>query len=138
MLYSALRNSIRERVSVNRQDKEVIVSRAIFDLLMRGALASVSVDEKWYLERNPDVRMAVEAGRLRSARQHFVEAGYLEGRLPFAIRVDEQFYLETNPDVRAAFERGAILSAQAHFEETGCREGRSPSVSFSIFGQTTE
>ena len=41
----------------------------------------IRVDEQWYLSANPDVAAAVKAG-LTSARAHFSEDGYREGRSP--------------------------------------------------------
>ncbi len=38
------------------------------------------VDEEHYLEKNPDVRAAVEDGRLPSGSHHFIISGYFEKR----------------------------------------------------------
>ena len=88
--------------------------------------AALDVDERWYLRHYDDIEKAVRSGTLRSGRQHFIDDGYFEGRLPFPIRVDEQWYLAQNPDVAEDVRKGAIASGQAHFEEFGYREGRLP------------
>jgi hypothetical protein len=135
MLYAALRRSIIESSGSNKNMKEVIVPAWLFEHILKSALATAPLDEDWYLDHNPDVRAAVEAGQIANAKQHFIERGYFEDRLPFAIEVDRTFYFETYPDVWAAHQRGDLNSAQDHFMETGYREGRQPSKDFSLFGR---
>ena len=98
------------------------------DLLsaLRLLLVSIDVNKDWYLERNPDVAQAIAAGEVESAKQHFVEHGYFEGRLPFPITVDERWYLSQNPDVAENIRNGVEESAQRHFELHGYGEGRLP------------
>ena len=84
------------------------------------------MDEDWYLAQNPDIAKAVEAATTESAKRHFIEHGYFEGRLPFRIAVDERWYLLQNPDVAENVRRGVVESAQQHFELNGYREGRLP------------
>ena len=84
------------------------------------------MDAPWYLARNPDIAQAIAAGATASAKQHFVEHGYFEGRLPFPIVVDERWYLSQNPDVCESVRKGAVKSAQCHFDTDGYREGRLP------------
>jgi hypothetical protein len=45
---------------------------------------AIDVDEPWYVSEYQDVRDAVNNGFFPSARDHFLEAGYREGRMPFA------------------------------------------------------
>jgi hypothetical protein len=68
----------------------------------------------------------VREGGVKSARQHFVDDGYFEGRRAFPVQVDEKWYTETYPDVAESIRQGAIPSAQAHFDGDGYREGRLP------------
>ena len=84
---------------------------------LRLLLAGVDVDEGWYLAQNPDIAEAIRAGMTESAKRHFVEYGYFEGRLPFYIAVDERWYLLQNPDVAENVRRGVVESAQRHFFE---------------------
>lgn len=112
---------------------EVIVPKSIFDHILRAALQTVPVDEAWYIARYQDVQMAIEEGTLSSAKNHYVDDGYFEGRLPFAIGVDEDYYREVNMDVDLAIESGDINSAQEHFELSGFSEGRLPYPGFSLF-----
>lgn len=98
------------------------------DLLgvLRRVLASVVLDEAWYLHENPDVERGIKNRILQSARQHFLDHGYFEGRLPFPIKVDADWYLARYPDVAEDVESGRVESAQAHFDQSGYREGRLP------------
>jgi len=94
--------------------------------LIQALLADIEVDETWYLQRHDDVAQGVREGKIKSAKQHFLDHGYFEGRAPFQIMVDEEWYLATNPDVAEQVQRGTIRSAQAHFDNSGYREGRRP------------
>ena len=49
--------------------------------IMRPLILANPFDEAFYLAHHADVRAAVEAGALRSGRDHFVEDGYLAGRM---------------------------------------------------------
>jgi hypothetical protein len=91
-------------------------------LLLRG----VDVDEEWYVTVYPDIAEAIEAGMIKSAKSHFIENGYFEGRLPFELSVDEDWYLKTYPDVAEGVSRGEFRSAKDHFENYGYKEGRLP------------
>jgi hypothetical protein len=90
-------------------------------------LRGVTVDEKWYLSEYPDVAEAIGNGAFKSAKHHFVENGYFEGRRPHSFEVDEEWYLLTYPDVADGVEAGNIASAQEHFATNGYAEGRLPS-----------
>src|SRR5262245_17834765 len=50
--------------------------------LVKGLLRGVVVDEAWYRMNYQDVDAAIRAGAYKSAKQHFVENGYFEGRRP--------------------------------------------------------
>jgi hypothetical protein len=56
--------------------------------IIRILISAVEVDEAFYLSRNPDVADGIRKGGIRSAREHFVDHGYFEGRLPYQIEVD--------------------------------------------------
>ncbi|QRE77261.1 hypothetical protein [Methylobacterium aquaticum] len=109
------------------------LSKDMLHDILRGALASIEVDEDWYLERHQDVKLSIEAGSIASAKEHFVKYGYFEGKLPYKIPVDEQYYLRENPDVKSAIKSGSINSAAEHFYSAGAYEGRLPSKNFSLF-----
>jgi hypothetical protein len=102
--------------------------------LLYALLTGVSVDETWYLGTYPDVADAVKAGKMKSAREHYIRAGYFENRLPGPIRVDERWYTNEYPDVSAAIKSGAFMSGQQHFERSGFKEGRLPAAGWSLLG----
>jgi hypothetical protein len=95
-------------------------------LIVSNLLQSVEVDEEWYKQTYPGVAQAVASGAFKSAKEHFVEHGYFEGRLPKKITVDEAFYRAAYPGVAKAIEEGLVHSAQEHFEQHGMNEGRLP------------
>src|ERR1039458_1503770 len=88
--------------------------------------AKVAVDAEWYLSQYPDVRAAIQDGRVKSAEEHYRTNGFKEKRLPTKPKVDEEFYLRTNPDVAAAVRSGKFKSGYEHYLTNGYREGRKP------------
>ena len=82
-------------------------------------------DEAFYLETNPDVAAAVNAGHLVSGAQHYLLYGQYEHRQPTPL-FDETYYLGFNADVAAAVANHSISSGFIHFIEYGQFEGRSP------------
>ncbi len=112
-------SSIRGRSFVAMPDEEM-------RKMLRTLLVHVPLDEEWYLHRYPDVAAAIRAGSIRSARDHFINSGYFEGRWPGPITVDEDWYLATYPEVARAVQDGVVESAQRHFEQNGYKEGRRP------------
>lgn len=102
------------------------ISYTEFVAMMKRILATVAVDEAWYLKTYGDIADAVRAGTVASARRHFIDDGYFEGRLPGPVTVDEDWYLRTYPDVAESVRHGVFRSAAQHFAEEGYREGRLP------------
>lgn len=98
-----------------------------FTDLLKLILRSVNVSEAWYLAQYPDVAEAIKAGSYKSAKHHFVEEGYFEGRIPYEFSIDEAWYASTYADVAAGIKTGAITSAKEHFRAHGYKEGRLPS-----------
>ena len=119
---------IRRMVEVSTVRGELRVSLSYDDFIqiLRMMISGIEVSEVWYLHEHEDIASAVEGGAVASARQHFVDDGYFEGRLPFPMPVDEQWYLEQYPDVAESVRRGVVGSGQQHFSEDGYREGRLP------------
>jgi len=122
--FTVLKSSVR-LLSVKGQLKVDMSYDELLDLLKR-FLRAVPFDEAWYRRTYPDVEEAIRAGAYRSAKQHFVEHGYFEGRRPFALAVDEDWYLKTYPDVGESVKTGVVESALDHFERHGYEEGRVP------------
>ena len=107
-------------------EEPVIVPAPVLKALLRLAAPNSDFDEDGYLDRNPDVRAAIEAGRVANAHAHFAAVGYFEGRRG-AVPIDEGWYLHSYPDVRSAVDAGVLRSAADHFYAIGAAEGRSPS-----------
>ena len=122
--FDLLRRSVE--ISTIRGELRVNVSYEDFIRLLKRMILGTEVDEDWYLGTYEDIAKAVREGTIKSARHHFVEDGYFEGRLPFPIRVDDRWYMNQYPDVADSVRRGALPTAQAHFDEDGYREGRLP------------
>jgi hypothetical protein len=112
--------STKGKLRVNNEYEEFV---DILKLLLR----AVPVDEAWYLTRYPDVAEAVNTRIFKSAKHHFVEIGYFEGRMPCQFQVDDRWYLEKYADVAEGVRNGDIKSAEEHFLSHGYEEGRLPS-----------
>lgn len=119
---------IRRMVEVTTMRGELRVSLSYDDFIkiLRMMISGVEVDEKWYLDHHEDIAKAVSAGSVASAKQHFVDDGYFEGRLPFSMPVNERWYLQEYPDVAESIRKGVVASGEQHFAEDGYREGRLP------------
>lgn len=123
--FKVLRNSLK-LLSVKGQVK-VDLTYDEFLSLVKQMLQAVPIDEVWYRTTYPDVDQAIRAGAYRSARQHFVEHGYFEGRRPFDLEIDESFYMRQYPDIQESVRKGLVASALDHFVRNGYDEGRIPS-----------
>lgn len=119
---------LRSYLTISNVKGELMVSCSYENLvqMLRRVIMGVEVSETWYLERYPDIADAIEKGLVKSARLHFVNDGYFEGRIPFPIRVDERYYLEQNSGVAEYVRKGMLESGQQHFDENGYTEGRLP------------
>lgn len=118
---------LREMFGLDLGDQQSIsLSVDQLEQAVKTLLRAVRVDEEWYVRQYPDVRDAVAKGVFRSAKHHFVESGYFEGRRPARVVVDEQWYSQTYPDVGESVEFGELSSCQEHFDRYGESEGRLP------------
>ncbi len=113
-------------ISTVRGELRVNVSYENFVNLLKLMVKGLDVDEDWYARIYDDIGQAIRTGTIRSARHHFINDGYFEGRLPFPIKVDEAWYLRRYPDVADGIRRGVLTSAQEHFDMDGYKEGRLP------------
>lgn len=122
--FDMIRRSVE--ISTVKGELRVHLSYEEFIRLLKTMLAGIEVDETWYLHTYDDIAQAVREGSVKSAKQHFIDDGYFEGRMPFPIEVNERWYLQQNPDVAESIRHGIIESGQVHFQEDGYREGRLP------------
>jgi hypothetical protein len=122
--------ALMKKLSISRDQLDggghVILPAPVLKALLQLAAPNSDFDERDYLDRNPDVRAAIEAGRIANAHSHFATVGYFEDRRG-GVPVDESWYLRSYPDVRSAVDGGAVKSATDHFYAVGAVEGRSPS-----------
>lgn len=118
---------LRELLGYSGSDQHsVVLSSDRLERAVKILLRAVHVDEDWYLSQHPDVREAVAKSVFRSAKHHFIESGYFEGRKPDRVIVDEEWYGRAYPDVSESVEFGELGSCQEHFDRYGESEGRLP------------
>ncbi|WP_428485112.1 hypothetical protein [Rhodopila sp.] len=122
--FEMIRRSIE--ISTVRGELRVNLAYEDFVKILRTMIGGIEINEAWYLRTYEDIASAIRKGDVGSAKQHFVDDGYFEGRLPFPIMVDERWYLAQHPDVAESIREGAVDTAQAHFDQDGYREGRLP------------
>ena len=122
--FEVIRRSVD--ISTVRGELRVNLSYEDFVKLLKLMIGGMDVDEDWYARQYEDIGQAIRTGVIKSARQHFVNDGYFEGRSPFPVRVDEAWYLRQYPDVADGIRNGTLISAQEHFEMDGYKEGRLP------------
>ena len=108
------------------------VERNFLISLLAHRISTVRFDEVWYLSRYPDVREAIKQGVIASGRDHYIQSGYYEHRMPCAILIKEKWYLDAYPDVAEAIRKGVYKTGQAHFDTAGFREGRLPYANFQL------
>ncbi|WOJ91128.1 glycosyltransferase [Methylocapsa polymorpha] len=87
----------------------------------RGLVPTPLFDRRWYLENNPDVRLAGFDPFL-----HFVASGAKDGRSPGPL-FDAAWYQMKNPDAR---DEG--FEPLHHYIAVGAAEGRNPSPCFDV------
>jgi len=122
VLLQALRVS-RERL--DGRAKIAIDPRLLVHILRRIAAAQ-PFDEAFYLATYDDISQAHGQGAVGDLHTHFIEAGFIEGRMGAAPAVDAEFYLSSNPDVGRAIAAGQVGSAEEHYIQRGAAEGRAP------------
>lgn len=123
LLLQSLRIS-RERL--NSRSKVAIDTRLLRTMLQCLA-RQLPFDTKFYLANNPDIAAAHAAGTITDLHEHFLEAGFFEGRFGAEPLVDESFYAASYQDIGAAIRRGDIVSGSDHYMRSGAAEGRVPS-----------
>jgi len=67
---------LREAVLAVRDVREESLRDALQPLLKR-----VQVDDEWYVDAYADAKAAIKDGTMASARDHFLQKGYFEGRM---------------------------------------------------------
>ncbi|HYZ33568.1 MAG TPA: hypothetical protein VE684_14960 [Crenalkalicoccus sp.] len=116
----------REGKLVLQESGTATMSRDLLIGLLRPMLERVAFDANWYRAQYPDLARAEAEGVIQDVREHYIEFGFFENRLPCFVEVDAAFYGREYPDVAAGIAKGVVRSAQWHFEAFGFREGRLP------------
>lgn len=104
--------------------KRTLISIDLLRVLLQHAVRNAPFDEQWYLSQNPDVAQALREGRISSAHEHFISAGYFENRLGALAEFDENWYIGKYEDVAKAVKSGKLQSGYAHYQSSGRAEGR--------------
>jgi hypothetical protein len=79
----------RHKINATADVDRVTLSYRDFEELLRSVLRGIYVDEEWYLRQSPGVEEAIWSGTFKSAKHHFPQNGYFEGRRPGYCQVDE-------------------------------------------------
>ena len=86
-------------------------------------------DEQYYLASYPWLKPAIDAGIIKSGREHFEKFGQAAGLTKISRYFDEDTYLEGNPDlkpfVRTVSPNAPFATGLDHFIQYGYEEGRS-------------
>ena len=85
-------------------------------------------DEQYYLASYPWLKPAIDAGIIKSGREHFEKFGQAGGLTKISRYFDEDTYLEGNPDlkpfVRTVNPNAPFATGLDHFIQYGYEEGR--------------
>jgi hypothetical protein len=114
-------------IEISTAKGQVVATARYENLIMmiKLLLSGIDVNEEWYLRQYPDVGKAIRDGGTKSAKQHYIDNGYFENRLPFPVMVDDGWYKREYPDVAESIKEGTD-SSQEHFVRQGYKEGRMP------------
>jgi len=123
---------IEEALRIRKEDLDtggnISIPTPVFKELMAYYVKNGYFDERWYVETNPDVDNAIKNGKITDGLEHFVSAGYYEGRSPGLCYVDREWYEQHYRDVALATRKGRVIDSAEHFHHTGYNEGRAPSA----------
>ncbi|MEG4022884.1 calcium-binding protein [Microcoleus sp. S13C4] len=87
-------------------------------------------DEQYYLSQYPWLKPAIDAGIIKSGREHFEKFGQAAGLTKISRYFDEDTYLERNPDLKPFVRtpnnpNAPFATGLDHFIQYGYEEGRS-------------
>jgi hypothetical protein len=94
-------------------------------------MASYAIfDEQYYLSQYPWLKPAIDAGIIKSGREHFEKFGQAAGLTKISRYFDEDTYLERNPDLKPFVRtpnnpNAPFATGLDHFIQYGYEEGRS-------------
>ena len=105
-------------------DATVTVRTGALIQLLRELARQQLFDPEFYAENNPDIEAARLAGIVTDLHAHYIESGFLEGRLPFEPPFDPEFYVAHYPDLVDAIPPDDVAGLRNHFLSAGLAEGR--------------
>jgi hypothetical protein len=104
--------------------EDVIVSSRFLKFLISKLALFSAFDPVWYASAYPDVEAARLAGDIGSLKEHFISAGYFEGRLPSEPSFDPKWYRNHYKDIGDIFSDQDVEGLRNHFFSKGYYEGR--------------
>ena len=125
---------IGQHESVRAEIEEAGLSSALEHYLTRnehdavGGDAVAEFSEKFYRDRNPDVRRLITSGQFRNGYHHFLQLGAFELRSP-SPDIDLAYYRDANDRVATDLNAGEVRDAFAHLRGIGLRIGLSATPS---------
>lgn len=108
------------------KETNITVNANALKEIIKELVKTFEFDEKYYVQNYPDIKQALQDKLLNSAKEHYIRAGYFEGRTLEKESFDEDWYLDHYKDVSKAIKNGVFTSAYDHYEQTGRKERRSP------------
>ena len=115
----------RDRLS---SKSKIAIDARLLRLMLQTIAAKLAFSEEFYMEQYPDLAEAYAAGKIPNLHQHFLDSGYLEGRIGSPPDVDEAYYLANYKDVGKAVASGDVANGAEHYMRAGAAEGRVPNA----------
>lgn len=115
----------RDRLS---SKSKIAIDARLLRLMLQTIAATLVFSEEFYMEQYPDLAEAYAAGKIPNLHQHFLDSGYLEGRIGSPPDVDEAYYLANYKDVGKAVASGDVANGAEHYMRAGAAEGRVPNA----------
>lgn len=107
---------------------KIAIDSRLLRTLLQALAGNAPFSEAFYKATYPDLAQAHASGKIPDLHRHFVETGFLEGRMGASADVDERFYSDTYGDVGEAIRNGGVLSGEEHYLRSGAAEGRVPNA----------
>ena len=107
------------------------LSRLYFTFFKKATMNYDIFDEKYYLAQYPWLKPAIDAGSIKSGKEHFEKFGQAAGLTKVSRYFDEATYLAGNPDIAALVRtpsnpNAPFATGLDHFIKLGYEEGRTP------------
>jgi hypothetical protein len=104
---------------------QATVDPAFLAFLLQEFARQQPFDAGFYAQAYPDVGGLIAAGLFSDFQDHFIRAGYQEGRLPHRLAFERDAYADRHPDLAPLRGHDDGVALTAHFLQHGRFEGRS-------------